>query len=308
MTNSPSSPPEYLTVKRWIMVVLLLLLLTTFSLLLGVSMQHFQLLKKIGSMNKSNDDRGDRTYRYHPKFGGKTNPKFTLPPKTSSTPIYLQRQTTKSNNNDSNINYNEKRKRQISSPKNCNYIIHDPTRDYFNLILSKFHSSNTENSKLIEALCNSKLDWQYMGISNNTNRADVLLKSNTRVIADLVNVCSELRNVMHDNPPVNINSEELLNDLKLSQDCLPLNDGIETVSIRKNQSNGPSYRINCEDHSNQWKSSLGLLKNNILHDETLFYSLVLLANDCSTIGPSKMDKNTVSRDIEGITRSSKPLP
>ena len=61
MTNTPSSPPEYLTVKRWVMVVLLLLLLTTFSLLLGVSMQHFQLLKKFVAVNKSNDDKGDGT-------------------------------------------------------------------------------------------------------------------------------------------------------------------------------------------------------------------------------------------------------
>ena len=307
MTNTPSSPPEYLTVKRWVMVVLLILLLTTFSLLLGVSMQHFQLLKKFGSVDKSNDDRGDRTYRFHPKFGGNTNPKFTVPPKTSSTPIYLQRQTSKSKNNASNISYNEKRKRHISSPKNCNYIIDNPTRDYFNLIISKFQSSNTANSKVIEALCNRKLDWQYMGINNNTNRVDLLLKRNTRGMTHLRNVCSELRNIMHDNPPVNMNADKLLNDLKSSsQDCLPLNDDVETVSIRQNQGSGPS--INCKDHSNQWKSNLGVLKNKSLPDEMLFYSLVLLANECSIIGPSKMETNTDSKDIDGITRSSKHLP
>ena len=104
-----------------------------------------------------------------------------------------------------------------------------------------------------------------------------------------------------------MNADKLLNDLKSSsQDCLPLNDDVETVSIRQNQGSGPS--INCKDHSNQSKSNLGVLKNKSLPDEMLFYSLVLLANECSIIGPSKMETNTDSKDIDGIIRSSKHLP
>ena len=69
-----------------------------------------------------------------------------------------------------------------------------------------------------------------MGINNDTKSAEVLSTRNTKVMPSLANVCSELQNIMHENPPVNINSEKLLKDLKSSQDCLPLNDDIETVS------------------------------------------------------------------------------
>lgn len=37
---------QYLTVKKWVIVVLVLMLLMTVSLLVGISLQHFQLLRK----------------------------------------------------------------------------------------------------------------------------------------------------------------------------------------------------------------------------------------------------------------------
>lgn len=37
---------QYLTIKRWVLVVLILMLLMTISLLVGISLQHFQLLRK----------------------------------------------------------------------------------------------------------------------------------------------------------------------------------------------------------------------------------------------------------------------
>jgi hypothetical protein len=37
---------EHLTIKRWVLVVLILCLIMTFSLLVGISLQHFELLRK----------------------------------------------------------------------------------------------------------------------------------------------------------------------------------------------------------------------------------------------------------------------
>ena len=42
----PHDQRQYLTVKKWVIVVLVLMLLMTVSLLVGISLQHFQLLKK----------------------------------------------------------------------------------------------------------------------------------------------------------------------------------------------------------------------------------------------------------------------
>ena len=38
---------ELLTVRRWVLIVLVLCLLLTVSLLLGITMQHFQLLNRL---------------------------------------------------------------------------------------------------------------------------------------------------------------------------------------------------------------------------------------------------------------------
>ena len=155
MTNTPSSPPEYLTIKRWVMVVLLLLLLTTFSLLLGISMQHFQLLKKFVFLNKSNDDYGDGMYRYHPKFGGKNNHRFFVTSTTVSTTKYLEGQISHNNAGNLKVNFSDKRKRDTLGPQNCNYIIDDPTQQYLKGILATFQSNNKWNLKLVRALCNT---------------------------------------------------------------------------------------------------------------------------------------------------------
>ena len=41
-----SNQRQYLTVKKWVIVVLVLMLLMTISLLVGITLQHFQLLRK----------------------------------------------------------------------------------------------------------------------------------------------------------------------------------------------------------------------------------------------------------------------
>ena len=127
-------------------------------------------------------------------------------------------------------------------------------------------------------------------------------------MSHLLNICSELQTVMHVNPPINIDSDKLFDNPKSSQDCFSLNDDTKSVSIRKNHGGGPTYRINCNNPSNQWNASSGVLKNRRFQDEMLFYSLILFANECYSIRNSKLDENTVSIDIDGITHSSRHLP
>ena len=318
MTSTPSSPPEYLTIKRWVMVVLLLLLLTTFSLLLGVSMQHFQLLKKFVSIKNHNDEHDDGTYsRYHPKFSGKSNHRYSVPTRPakteSTTNTYLLGQTsTEISRNELKMISNEKRKRHISRMKsgirNCNQIIHDPTLEYINLRLSKLQSSNTANSKLLEALCETTIKFDDSKKNNNAKELAFTTKSNDEEFVASMDVCSELHRFMQTNTTININAHIILKDLE-SQNCLPFNDEIETFSSMQHQDVAVSHGINCNKYSNKWQDSEIALSNKNLYKKMLMYSFVLLSKTCSNSKHSKINQNNEGfGDLDNTNRSSKRLP
>ena len=51
-----SNQRQYLTVKKWVIVVLVLMLLMTISLLVGITLQHFQLLRKFLHTQKKTEE------------------------------------------------------------------------------------------------------------------------------------------------------------------------------------------------------------------------------------------------------------
>ena len=59
-----STPQNYLTMKKWIVVALILLLLMTLSLLIGISMQHFQLLRKFLDTKAELENNNNNLYRF----------------------------------------------------------------------------------------------------------------------------------------------------------------------------------------------------------------------------------------------------
>jgi len=63
-----STPQNYLTMKKWIVVALILLLLMTLSLLIGISMQHFQLLRKFldtkAELENNKENNNHNLYRF----------------------------------------------------------------------------------------------------------------------------------------------------------------------------------------------------------------------------------------------------
>ena len=63
-----TTPQNYLTMKKWIVVALILLLLMTLSLLIGISMQHFQLLRKFldtkAELENNKENNNHNLYRF----------------------------------------------------------------------------------------------------------------------------------------------------------------------------------------------------------------------------------------------------
>ena len=63
-----TTPQNYLTMKKWIVVALILLLLMTLSLLIGISMQHFQLLRKFldtkAELENNKESNNNNLYRF----------------------------------------------------------------------------------------------------------------------------------------------------------------------------------------------------------------------------------------------------
>ena len=306
MTNTPSLP-EYLTVKRWIMVVLLILLLTTFSLLLGVSMQHYQLLKKFVSLNKSISDRGDnKLFRYHPKFGGKINHIFSVPARTSTTPMFPNGQESENDNSVSKTDYNEKRKRDIpkyiSNIKSCNNAIDLPTRENLNFILSKLPSTDTSNSKLVDALCSHKFDLELLELKSETGRNNYTLHGSQKDGMILEAVCFELQPIIQSNTQIVLNVEKLLQDLK-SQDCISIDKDIETSLF---QHGSGLYSIDCPNHLNNSKASAQ--KNKMLKRQNIFPRLLLLVAKCASTEHVANDVTTTPVYKNNESSSSKYLP
>ena len=289
MTNTPSSPPEYLTVKRWVMVSLLLLLLTTFSLLLGVSMQHFQLLKKFGSVSQFKNDNGDERYKFRSKFGVKNNNRTsTSPPSIESTSFFPIPQESETKLR-SKINFNEKRKRHTSSPNNCNNILDESIRDHLKLTLSKFQSSNIANSKLLESICDPKKNYTSFKPGIKTG-AEVERTFKTHTNDDSIysiNVCSEVQRLWLTNAPIKFNAAKLFQDLQ-SQDCLPIQDEIKTIPsmhLQLSNDKDASHEMNCIQYSKKWKDITDPIEDRAVKYERIMYSLMMLLNKCSTIRP-----------------------
>ena len=310
MTNSPSSPPEYLTVKRWVMVVLLLLLLTTFSLLLGVSMQHYQLLKKFVSLNKSISDRGDnKLYRYHPKFVGNINHIFSVPSRARTTPLYVDSPTNKEDGNTTKTVYNEKRKRDvrkyISNVKTCNNIIDLPTRENLNFILSKLWSTDTSNSILVKALCSNKVDVKLLDVTPQTGKNNFTSKiiENNKIIHE--NVCSELLPIAQTNKKIFSNFENLFHDIE-SQDCISFMENNESYHFSQNGETMGSNSIKCHSHSNNGEEMSQEKK--MVDREKFFYRLLSWIIKCTSTEFFQNDEAVTTRGITSKSSSSKFLP
>ena len=310
MTNSPSAPPEYLTVKRWVMVVLLLLLLTTFSLLLGVSMQHYQLLKKFVFLNKSISDRGDnKLYRYHPKFVGNINHIFSVPSRARTTPLYVDSPTNKEDGNTTKTVYNEKRKRDIpkyiSNVKTCNNIIDLPTRENLKFILSKVWSTDTSNSILVMALCSNKLDLELLDLKPQTGRNNFTSKVIEKDEIIYERVCTELLPIAQTNQKIFSNLETLFHDIE-SQDCILFMEDDESYALSQNSEVMESNSINCHNHSNNGKEMIQ--KKKMVDREKFFYRLLSWIIKCTSTEPLQNEEAVTSRGITSKSSSSKFLP
>ena len=57
--NHVHNREEILTIRRWVLIVLILCLLFTISLLLGITLQHYQLLSRLGPQENNSQHQGE---------------------------------------------------------------------------------------------------------------------------------------------------------------------------------------------------------------------------------------------------------
>ena len=59
ISDLPSSTSDSLVIRRWILILLVLCLLVTVSLLIGISLQHFQLMSRLRPEDEGGEEGGE---------------------------------------------------------------------------------------------------------------------------------------------------------------------------------------------------------------------------------------------------------
>ena len=90
-----------MSVRRWVFILLVLCLLVTASLLLGVTMQHFQLLSKISSSSSAEEEDG-RSGRRSSTFKGRPPPAAPRSQRGNQTDVAVPEKSSDSSTNSSN--------------------------------------------------------------------------------------------------------------------------------------------------------------------------------------------------------------
>ena len=299
---SGSTAPEYLTVKRWVMALFCALLLLTFSLLVGISLQHFELIKKLALANNNSEsgNSDDGIYRYRPNFREKNQNYFHLTSLTTEHTTTTRKSlpdTFLENSKEDSAHSNEKHKRQTVAGVNCKSILNEPFRNSIKDTIRNFPFKTEEIKDMKEYLCTSQNESMgSIRLGNSSlNAKGFPSHGKDRKDSNLKMVCSKFVGPMLDNMKLRTAPSKILHDLQ-DQNCISGTSKNEVDKHAKLFSLTYGYKIlrnvvNCTNDDGR-DTINALDQNRFLHatatskhfeeedEDALGYAMIMLANEC----------------------------